>query len=82
MRAEITDTCVKALVSAPPEIQKAFGKQLALLLKDHRHPSLQAKKFDNTRWQARINDGWLIYYRPGDGICTLLDLMPHPKKGS
>lgn len=82
MQVVVTDTCVRALLAAPPEIQKVFGKQLAMLLKNPRHPSLQAKKFDDSRWQARINDDWRLYYRPSDGLCTLLDLMPHPKKGS
>jgi hypothetical protein len=79
VRVEITDSCADALAAPPQEIQKLFGKQLALLLKNHRHPSLQAKKFDASRWQARINDGWRLYYRPGNGVCTLLDLIPHPK---
>ena len=69
-------------MGAPQEVLKVFGKQLSLLLSNPRHGSLQAKKFDDTRWQARINDGWRLYYLPGDGLCTLLDLIPHPKKGS
>ena len=52
MRAVMTETCCNALIAAPSEIKKLFGKQLAFLLNDYRHPSLQAKKFDDSRWQA------------------------------
>ena len=56
MRAVLTEQFVRSFITAPPEIQKTFGKQLALFLRDRRHPSLQAKKFDKERWQARVND--------------------------
>ncbi len=58
MRAELTEPFADNLIASPPEIQRLFGKQLANLLRDLRHPSLRAKKFDPTQglWQARIND--------------------------
>ena len=41
---------------APPNVQKAFDKQVKLLLENVRHPSLRAKKYDeaNDIWQARV----------------------------
>ena len=47
------------LAGAPPPIQEAFEKQLALLLSNPRHPSLRAKKYDEARgiWQARVTRG-------------------------
>jgi hypothetical protein len=44
------------LAGAPPYIQQAFEKQLALLLSNPRHPSLRARKYDEARgiWQARV----------------------------
>jgi len=48
-------------------------------LRDWRHPSLQAKKFDATRFQARVNDDWRFYYRPEGDTYYLLDITPHPK---
>jgi hypothetical protein len=38
----------------PAEVRKAFFKQVAFLEKDLRHPSLHAKKYDESegRWQA------------------------------
>lgn len=49
MRVILTETFASALIAAPAEIQKTFGKQLAYLLRDLRHPSLCAKKYDEAR---------------------------------
>ncbi len=64
MRVILTETFASALIAAPAEIQKTFGKQLAYLLRDLRHPSLRAKKYDEARdlWQARINDDRRFYF--------------------
>src|SRR5260370_9273743 len=47
----------RALEVALPQVQRAFFKQVKFLEKDLRHPSLQAKKYDETNdlWQARVN---------------------------
>ena len=79
MRAVLTEQFVRSFITAPPEIQKTFGKQLALFLRDRRHLSLQAKKFDKERWQARVNDDWRFYYRPEGDTYYLLEIIPHPK---
>jgi len=68
MRAVLTESFAANLIASPPEVQKAFGKQLTNLLRDLRHPSLRAKKYEErTRrlWQARINDDWRMYYDRG-----------------
>ena len=64
MRAVLTEPFVANLIAAPATIQKRFGEQLAHLLRDLRHPSLRAKKYDERRdlWQARINDDWRFYF--------------------
>jgi mRNA-degrading endonuclease RelE of RelBE toxin-antitoxin system len=51
---------LKQYGAAPAPIQKAFDKQLKLLLENFRHPSLQAKKYDeaNDIWQGRVNREW------------------------
>lgn len=81
MRAIITETFAAALVAAPPEIQKTFGKQLAHLLRDLRHPSLRAKKYDEARglWQARVNDDWRFYFTIEDDSYVMRGLRSHPK---
>ena len=78
MRALLSEQFAKSLIAAPPEIQRLFGKQLAHLLRDLHHPSLQAKKYDRTRWQARVNGGWRFYFRLEPDTYILLDIIPHP----
>lgn len=38
-------------------VQKKFYKQVSFLFRDLRHPSLHAKKYDESRsiWQARVD---------------------------
>src|SRR5262249_30969062 len=64
MRAVLTEPFAASLIASPPEVQKAFGKQLTNLLRDLRHPSLRAKKYEERTglWQARINDDWRMYF--------------------
>jgi plasmid maintenance system killer protein len=81
MRAVLTEPFADSLIEAPPEIQKLFGKQLAQLLRDIRHPSLRAKKYDERRdlWQARINNDWRFYFTIEGDAYVLRGLTPHPK---
>jgi plasmid maintenance system killer protein len=48
---------------------------MSLLVQDLHHPSLHAKKYDesNDRWQARVNKNWRFYFR-------ILKVIPQPKK--
>lgn len=66
---------------APPNIQRAFDRRIALLLRSLRHPSLRAKKYDETRglWQARVDGGWRFYFTIESDRYHLIDIMPHPK---
>jgi plasmid maintenance system killer protein len=66
---------------APEKIQRLFGKQLGYLLRDLRHPSLHAKKYDEAQdiWQARVNGGWRFYFKIEGDLYHLIDITPHPK---
>ena len=81
MRAVLAERFAKAFIAAPPEIQKRFGQQLAHLLRDLRHPSLRAKKYDERRgiWQGRVTDDWRFYFQIEGDTYHLLDIMAHPK---
>ena len=79
MSVILTDPFINQLVAAPPHIQKLFGKQLSLLLRDFRHTSLRSKRFDGERFQARINDDWRFYYRKDGDVYVLLSIISHPK---
>ena len=54
---------------ASPRFAAEFFKQIAFVSVNIHHPSLHAKKYDETNgvWQARINRDWRFYF------------IPHPK---
>ena len=63
------------------ERQAKFDKQLTFLLCNLRHPSLRAKKFDETNdiWQARVDDDYRFYFQIDGETYLLLSIIPHPK---
>ncbi len=81
MRLLYTERFRRSYASAPPHIQTRCDKQLGLLVQNLRHPSLRAKKYDDTRdiWQARVNGGWRFYFVMHEDLYYLLDIIPHPK---
>ena len=81
MRAKWTDRFERDYHAAPADVQRAFDKQVVFLLRDRRHPSLQAKKYDETRglWQARVTRSWRFYFTIENDTYTLLTIIPHPK---
>jgi mRNA interferase RelE/StbE len=81
MRTVPSDRFRRSFAAAPPSVQRACDKQLALLVQNLRHPSLRAKKYDESRgiWQARVNRDWRFYFTIKDDVCYLIDVMSHPK---
>jgi mRNA interferase RelE/StbE len=81
MRFLHTKRSREQFANAPPDVQKAFEKQVRLLVENLRHPSLRAKKYDeaNDIWQARINQGWRFYFQIKDDIYVILTLVAHRK---
>ena len=67
--------------SASPQIRRAFDKQAALLVKNLRHPSLRAKKYDEKQgiWQARVTKGWRFYFTVEGDTYILRNIIPHSK---
>jgi hypothetical protein len=51
------------------------------LIRDLRHPSLRAKKYDEARglWQAGVNGGWRFYFRIAGDTYILETIRPHPE---
>ena len=68
MRVLIAERFARSCVDAPPEVQKAFSKQLAILLRNLRHRSLDAKKYDRAGdvWQARVKRGLALLPTQGN----------------
>ena len=70
MRLIRTPHFLRSFHKAPRSIQDAFDKQASLLLKNIRHPSLRAKKYDDVRdiWQARVTLDWRFYFTMEGGV--------------
>jgi mRNA interferase RelE/StbE len=65
----------------PEPVRRAFFKQVGLLANNLSHPSLHAKKYDESRdlWQARVSKGWRFYFHIVRGTYLIRDIVPHPK---
>ncbi len=52
---------------------------MRFLLVDIRHPSLRAKKYDETSdiWQARVTNNVRFYFTIENDICYLIDIEKH-----
>lgn len=81
MRYEFTSKFAKSYHSFPNSTQLKFDKQLGYLLKNIKHPSLHAKKFDEAEdiWQARVDQNIRFYFKINDDIYILLNIKNHPK---
>lgn len=81
MRILFSDRAIDSLGDAPPAVRRAFQKQLRFLAANLHHPSLRAKKYDESRdlWQARVNRDWRFYFTLSGSTCRIEDVIPHPK---
>ena len=73
MRLFRTNHFVRDYSKAPESVQRAFDKQLLLLLENSHNPSLRVKKYDeaNQLWQARVNRDWRFYFTIEDDTSQL-----------
>jgi len=60
MKADYSQGAGAILQELPADVRKAFFKQVRYLEQNLRHPSLRAKKYDESQdlWQARVNKDW------------------------
>ena len=81
MNREYTEHFQRSFRKAPLQIQSAFDKQADLLLRNLSHPSLRAKKFNESSdvWQARVTGSWRMYFKIQGDTYIFLDIIPHPK---
>ena len=79
MRYSRTPQFERAFKKLPKPIKTAFEKQLRFLLSDIRHPSLRAKKHDETWgiWQARVTNNVRFYFQIVDDKYLILDIEKH-----
>ena len=81
MKRQVTERFLKSFRNAPPAVQKAFNKQAKLLVENLNHPSLHAKKYDESSdlWQARMNRDWRFYFLIAGDTYLITDIIPDPK---
>jgi mRNA interferase RelE/StbE len=81
MKADYTKLAGKLLPNLPNGVRRAFFKQVTFLEQDLMHPSLHAKKYDESKnlWQARVNKHWRFYFVIQDDIYYIVSIIPHPK---
>jgi mRNA-degrading endonuclease RelE of RelBE toxin-antitoxin system len=81
MKLRYSPHFLRSYDAASPQVQRAFDKQVLLLLRNLRHPSLRAKKYDEARgiWQARISKGWRFYFTVEGDTYHLHEIKSHPK---
>jgi mRNA-degrading endonuclease RelE of RelBE toxin-antitoxin system len=82
MKIDYLPRALKALKDTPATVRKAFFKQMKVLEQNLQHPSLHAKKYDETQdvWQGRVNRGWRFYFNIVGETYVIRDTIPHPKK--
>jgi mRNA-degrading endonuclease RelE of RelBE toxin-antitoxin system len=81
MKVAFSNRAIESLSEAPTNVRRTFEKQLRFLLGNLQHPSLHAKKYDESKnlWQARVNQNWRFYFTiSGDTYC-IEDVIAHPK---
>ena len=81
MNVHLSLRAIEQLAAAPLPVQKAFLKQINFLVRNLKHPSFDAKKYDEAhdRWQARVNDDWRFYFTIDGDTYRITELIPHPK---
>jgi len=81
MKLRYSPHFVRSYDAASTHVQKAFDKQVILLLQDFCHPSLRAKKYNEARgiWQARVTREWRFYFTIEGDTYHLHEIKSHPK---
>jgi mRNA interferase RelE/StbE len=80
MKWQHSDLSEEDYQNAPLRIQKAFDKQIRLLTVNILHPSLHAKKYDESKdlWQARVSRDWRFYFMIESQMYIIVRIIPHP----
>lgn len=81
MRAHYTSRFNRDFNKLQQDIKKKLEKQIKYLLRNIRHPSLRAKKYneENNIWQARVDRDYRFYFILEKDCCILLNIKSHTK---
>ncbi len=81
MKIRLTDKAVKQYQKLPKVLQVKADKQFDYLREDFRHPSLNAKKYQDSEnlWQGRIDKGYRFYFYIIEPDYIIVSIINHPK---
>lgn len=81
MQIKLTRKADKDYQKLPYHIQKKVDKQFDFLVENFRHPSLNAKLYDQNAqlWQARIDKSYRFYFYVVEPHYIVIALINHPK---
>ncbi len=81
MKFRLTTKALRDYDALPSPLQARVDKQLAFLLQNLRHPSIQAKKYDEKRniWQGRVNQAYRFYFHIEGDTYEIVNITTHPK---
>lgn len=81
MKISFTPGAKEDYQALPANIKERAKKQLDLLSQNLRHPSLKAKKYDESQdlWQGRINKSYRFYFQIVGDTYIIIALIEHPK---
>ena len=79
MKAVPTEQYRRSLMKLPTRVRDAAYKQVDILVRDLRHPSLRAKKYDEAQdiWQARVTRSYRFYFVIQKDMYLLLEIEKH-----
>jgi len=81
MKIQLVARAAKDFDELSPRLRATTLKQFEFLRRDIRHPSIHAKKYDESRdvWQGRVNRDYRFYFRIVGSTYRILRIIPHPK---
>lgn len=77
----ITKRAARDYGALSKRLQVLVDKQFDHLVKNIRHPSLHAKKYDSSQdlWQGRIDQKYRFYFVIVENAYAILAITKHPK---
>lgn len=81
MRFFLSERAAREYNDLSPRIQALVDKQFGFLIRDRLHPSLHAKKYDETRriWQARVDRNYRFYFTIEGDVYQIRNIIKHSK---
>jgi mRNA interferase RelE/StbE len=79
MKLSFTKTFIRDYQKLPRDLQETIDKQLALLLSNQRHPSLNIKKMNDSRgiWEGRVTYSYRFTFQIEDDVFVLRRVGTH-----